>query len=177
MWITASGAAGVAASTLLPSAGFAQAAWPARPVRIVVPYAPGGGNDALARVLAQKLEEQWGKPVVVENRSGGNTIIATEFVARQPADGYTILLASAGEIAAAPSLYGQNLPYDPAKDLVPITLVVRVPNLLVKLPRDWSSKVSRCSPRRRRHPIWRGCTPFGPMWETPVWSRSPSSTR
>ena len=69
-------------------------AFPDRPVRIVVPYAPGGGNDALARVLAQKLEEQWGKPVVVENRSGGNTIIATEYVGRQPPDGYTILMVT-----------------------------------------------------------------------------------
>src|SRR5258708_5509175 len=78
-----------AAASLSPALAF-----PDRPVRIVVPYAPGGGNDALARVLAQKLEEQWGKPVVVENRSGGNTMIATEYVGRQPADGYTILIVT-----------------------------------------------------------------------------------
>src|SRR3954466_16332370 len=79
------------------------AAFPDKPLRIIVPYAPGGGNDALARVLGQKLEEQWGKPVIIENKSGGNTIIATDYVSKQPADGYTILMVST-VFAVNPSL-------------------------------------------------------------------------
>jgi len=107
-------------------------AFPDRPVRIVVPYAPGGGNDALARVLAQKLEEQWGKPVVVENRSGGNTLIATEYVGRQPADGYTILMVTT-VFAVNPSLL-QKLPYDTLKNFTPVVLAGSAPNVLVTKP-------------------------------------------
>ncbi len=107
-------------------------AFPDRPVRIVVPYAPGGGNDALARVLAQKLEEQWGKPVVVENRSGGNTLIATEYVGRQPADGYTILMVTT-VFAVNPSLL-QKLPYDTLKNFAPVVLAGSAPNVLVTKP-------------------------------------------
>jgi tripartite-type tricarboxylate transporter receptor subunit TctC len=107
-------------------------AFPDRPVRIVVPYAPGGGNDALARVLAQKLEEQWGKPVVVENRSGGNTIIATEYVGRQPADGYTILMVTT-VFAVNPSLL-QKLPYDTLKNFAPVVIAGSAPNVLVTKP-------------------------------------------
>jgi tripartite-type tricarboxylate transporter receptor subunit TctC len=107
-------------------------AFPDRPVRIVVPYAPGGGNDALARVLAQKLEEQWGKPVVVENRSGGNTLIATEYVGRQPPDGYTILMVTT-VFAVNPSLL-QKLPYDTLKAFTPVVLAGSAPNVLVTKP-------------------------------------------
>lgn len=108
------------------------AAFPERTVRIVVPYAPGGGNDALARVLAQKLEEQWHKPVVVENRSGGNTIIATEHVSRATADGYSILMVTT-VFAANPSLV-QKLPYDTTKQFTPVILAGAAPNVLVTKP-------------------------------------------
>ena len=118
---------------LLAAASIAPAlAFPDKPVRIVVPYAPGGGNDALARVLAQKLEEQWGKPVVVENRSGGNTLIATEYVGRQPADGYTILMVTT-VFAVNPSLL-QKLPYDTLKNFTPVVLAGSAPNVLVTKP-------------------------------------------
>ena len=118
---------------LLAAASIAPAlAFPDRPVRIVVPYAPGGGNDALARVLAQKLEEQWGKPVVVENRSGGNTLIATEYVGRQPADGYTVLMVTT-VFAVNPSLL-QKLPYDTLKNFTPVVLAGSAPNVLVTKP-------------------------------------------
>jgi tripartite-type tricarboxylate transporter receptor subunit TctC len=105
------------------------APFPDRPVRIVVPYTPGGGNDALARVLAQKLEEQWGKPVVVENRSGGNTIIATAYVSRQPADGTTILMVTT-VFSVNPSLV-EKLPYDTLKSFTPVVLAASAPNVLV----------------------------------------------
>src|SRR3954466_3442114 len=108
------------------------AAFPDRPVRIIVPYAPGGGNDALARVLGQKLEEQWGKPVVVENKSGGNTIIATEFTAKQPPDGYTILMVTT-VFAVNPSLV-QRLNYDTLANFTPVVLAGTAPNVLVTKP-------------------------------------------
>src|SRR5438270_6695087 len=101
------------------------AAWPSpvwsfpdRPVRIIVPYTPGGGNDTLARVLGQKLEEQWRKSVVIENKSGGNTIIATEFVGKQPPDGYNILMVST-VFAVNPALV-PKLPYDTFAHFTPV---------------------------------------------------------
>ncbi len=105
------------------------AAFPDRPVRIVVPYTPGGGNDALARVMGQKLEEQWGKPVVIENRSGGNTIIATDYVSRQPPDGHTILMVTT-VFSVNPSLV-KKLPYDTLKSFTPVVLAATAPNMLV----------------------------------------------
>jgi tripartite-type tricarboxylate transporter receptor subunit TctC len=117
---------------ILFTAGSPALAFPERPVRIVVPYAPGGGNDTLARVLAQKLEEQWGKPVVVENRSGGNTIIATEHTARSAADGYTILMVTT-VFAVNPSLV-PKLPYDTLKQFTPVVLAGTAPNVLVTKP-------------------------------------------
>jgi tripartite-type tricarboxylate transporter receptor subunit TctC len=106
--------------------------FPDRPVRIIVPYAPGGGNDALARVLGQKLEEQWGKPVVIENKSGGNTIIATDYVAKLPPDGYTILMVTT-VFSVNPSLV-QKLPYDTVRDFSPVVLAGTAPNVLVTKP-------------------------------------------
>src|SRR5262249_6941391 len=121
----------VAALTILAAAS-PSLAFPDRPVRIIVPYAPGGGNDALARVLGQKLEEQWGKPVIIENKSGGNTIIATDYVSKQPADGYTILMVST-VFAVNPSLL-TKLPYDTLASFTPIVLAGMAPNVLVTKP-------------------------------------------
>ena len=114
-----------------PSRGRAQAGFPDRPVRVLVPFAPGGGVDIVARLLAEPMRATLSQPVVVENRGGAGGQLGAQAVAKGAADGYTVLLVSAGEIAVAPSLYGKALPYDPARDLAPITLVVRVPNLLV----------------------------------------------
>ena len=119
----------VGASLALPGSSTPAWSFPERPVRIVVPYAPGGGNDALARLLANSLEQQWGKPVIVENRSGGNTIIATEHVARSPADGYSILMVST-VFAVNPSLV-QKLPYDTLGQFTPVVLAGMAPNVLV----------------------------------------------
>jgi tripartite-type tricarboxylate transporter receptor subunit TctC len=125
--------AGVLAGMILGlAAPTPAAAFPDKPVRIIVPYAPGGGNDALARVLGQKLEEQWGKPVIIENKSGGNTIIATDYVGKQPADGYTILMVST-VFAVNPSLV-QKLPYDTLANFTPVVLAGTAPNVLVTKP-------------------------------------------
>lgn len=95
--------------------------FPARPVRLVVPYPPGGANDIVARLLAPRMSEQLGKNVVVDNRGGGNTIIGSEIVAKAAPNGYTILIVAAGH-AINPSLY-PKLPYDTAHDFAPVALI------------------------------------------------------
>jgi tripartite-type tricarboxylate transporter receptor subunit TctC len=106
--------------------------YPSRQVTFVVPFAPAGGTDVLARLLAQKLEQRLGQPFVVENRPGAGTLIATNYVAKSPPDGYTILMA-VSSLAADVTLY-KTLPYDPAKDLALVALVARVPFVLVVSP-------------------------------------------
>lgn len=131
----AAAAAAFGLALAAPSSSRAQSRYPDRPVRLIVPFAPGGGVDIVARLLAEPmrmaLSEGGAVPLVIENKGGAGGQLGAQTVTQAPADGYTILLASAGEIAAAPSLYGKNLPYDPSRNLAPITLVVRVPNLLV----------------------------------------------
>jgi tripartite-type tricarboxylate transporter receptor subunit TctC len=99
-----------------------QQAYPEKAIRVVSPFPPGGAADTLARALAQKMTESFGRPVVVENRVGAGGTIGTGFVAKAPPDGYTILLGNVSTLAIAPSLY-TKLPYDPAQDFSPITLV------------------------------------------------------
>jgi tripartite-type tricarboxylate transporter receptor subunit TctC len=108
------------------------AAYPDRPVRIIVPYAPGGGNDTLARLLGRKLEGLWKKPVIIENKAGGSTIIATEAVSRSEADGYTILMVTT-IFSVNPSLVGR-LPYDTIADFTPVVAAGIAPNVLVTRP-------------------------------------------
>ena len=103
--------------------------WPTKPVRISVPYSPGGGVDVLGRQLAEKLSLQWGQPVIVENRPGSATIAAAELVARSPADGYTILFTISGTISINPHLFAK-LPYDAQKDFAPVTMPALMPQVL-----------------------------------------------
>ena len=107
--------------------------YPSRVIRLVSPYAPGGGTDFLARTIGQKLTEVLGYGVVVDNRPGAGGIIGTESVAKAPPDGYTIMLASPSPIVVAPHLV-KNLPYDPFKDLAPITLISIVPTIMAVHP-------------------------------------------
>ena len=106
--------------------------YPSKPIRIVVPYPPGGFNDTLARTLAQKLTVKWGQPVIVDNRPGSGSTIGTGIVAKSPPDGYTLLVVSFA-FAVNPALYG-SLPYDSAKDFSAIVLAANTPNLLVVNP-------------------------------------------
>ncbi|MBC7782181.1 MAG: tripartite tricarboxylate transporter substrate binding protein [Proteobacteria bacterium] len=106
--------------------------YPVKPIRIIAPYAPGGGTDLLSRFIARKLNEAWGQQVLVENRLGAGGIIGTELVARAPADGYTLLM-TASTHAINPSLF-RKLPYDPIKDFAPIGMVATGPNILVVHP-------------------------------------------
>ena len=107
----------------------AAAEYPVRPIRIVVPSSPGGGIDTLARVLAPRMSETWGKPVIVDNRPGAGGIIGYEIVAKAPPDGYTVLIV-AGGYTLNPSLYAK-LPYDAIKDFERVSLAACAPNLLV----------------------------------------------
>ena len=116
---------------------FAQG-YPAKPVRMIIPYPPGGGNDTLGRLFAAKLGERIGQPVVVENRPGAGTIIGTEAAAKSPPDGYTILLSSIATHALSPNLYAK-VPYDPIRDFAPITLLGIAPTVLV-VPADLPAK-------------------------------------
>ena len=106
--------------------------FPAKPVRLVVPFAAGGSTDIIARVLGQKLNEMWGQPVLVDNRAGGSTVIGTEIVAKAPPDGHTLLVTPA-PFTIVPSL-APRLPYDPHKDFEPITLINTTPLVVVVNP-------------------------------------------
>ncbi|WP_418127964.1 Bug family tripartite tricarboxylate transporter substrate binding protein [Variovorax sp. KK3] len=108
----------------------AAAQYPERPVRLVVPYAPGGGTDNIARLLAAKLAARLAQPVIVENRAGANGIIGSDAVAKSPADGYTLLLAGLGPLAVNPSLF-QKMPYQPSKAFAPVVKVSSAALVLV----------------------------------------------
>lgn len=110
-------------------AALAQERWPAKPVRMVVPFAPGGSTDVLARLVGQKLSERWGQPVVIENKAGAGGNLGADAVAKSAPDGYTLLMAS-GSIAINPSIY-KKMPFDTRKDLVAITNVAGGPMLVV----------------------------------------------
>jgi tripartite-type tricarboxylate transporter receptor subunit TctC len=120
----------VAATFAVASAAWAQSAWPSKPVKIVVPFAPGGTTDILARAVAPELAKAFGQPFVVENRGGAGGNIGAEQVAKAPADGYTLLMGTVGTHGINKSLY-TKLAYDPQKDFAPITLVAGVPNVMV----------------------------------------------
>lgn len=106
--------------------------YPTRAVRLVVPFAAGGSTDIVARVLAQKLNETWGQPVLVDNRAGGSTVIGTDIVAKAPPDGHTLLVTPA-PFTIVPSLT-TKLPYDPHKDFEPVTLINTTPLVVVVHP-------------------------------------------
>jgi tripartite-type tricarboxylate transporter receptor subunit TctC len=107
--------------------------YPRKPLHLIVPFAPGGGNDTVARVIAQNLGAGLGQPVIVENRSGAGGIVGAELAARSLPDGYTLFLGGVGSHAVNPNLHAK-LPYDPVKDFSPITLIASAPSVLVVHP-------------------------------------------
>ncbi|MES1978121.1 MAG: tripartite tricarboxylate transporter substrate binding protein [Pseudomonadota bacterium] len=118
------------------SGSFAQAqpaTYPSRPIRIVVPFTPGGSTDILARSIGQELTKAWGQPVIVDNVPGAGGSVGADKVAKAPADGYTLLMGHIGTLGVNPSLY-PNLPYDAVKSFAPVAWVARVPNVLVVHP-------------------------------------------
>ncbi|OGA61574.1 MAG: hypothetical protein A3G81_06970 [Betaproteobacteria bacterium RIFCSPLOWO2_12_FULL_65_14] len=122
---------------LLLAACFAAAAqaqtWPAKPVRIVVAYPPGGGIDVMARQIADRLGSAWGQPVVVENKPGANTIVATDAVAKSAPDGHTVLMTTDATFSINPHLYAK-LPYNAQRDFIPVTMLVLLQQMLVAHP-------------------------------------------
>lgn len=119
-------------ATLAPSGAGAQDAWPSKPVRLILPFPPGGGTDILGRLIAAQLSSSLGQPVVAENRGGAGGNVGAEAAAKSAPDGYTVVLV-APSLAISPSLYSK-LNYDPVKDFAPISLVATVPNVMITHP-------------------------------------------
>jgi tripartite-type tricarboxylate transporter receptor subunit TctC len=128
--IVTAGLIGLCAALAAPAAA---RGYPAKPVRFIVPFAPGGNTDVQGRLIAHKLTEAWGQQVVVDNRAGAGGTVGVELAARAVPDGHTIVLASFGNVLVGQSLY-KTLPYDPLKDLSPVVLVSTPPGLLVVHP-------------------------------------------
>ncbi|MDQ3189061.1 MAG: tripartite tricarboxylate transporter substrate binding protein [Pseudomonadota bacterium] len=125
--------------------------FPAKPVRIINPFAPGGATDIIARQMAQKLTDAWGQAVVVENRTGASGAIGVEMVAKSPPDGYTLLMATQTTHAANPALYAK-LPYDAVKDFAPLTLAGSTPLALMVRPSLPVSNVKELIDYARKNP-------------------------
>jgi len=120
------------ALAVVPAAASAQA-WPGKTIRIIVPYTPGGSSDIIARAISQPLQDVLKQTVIVENKPGANGNTGTDYVAKSPADGYTLLLCDVGALAITPSVYSK-LPFDPKKDLRGVTMLAYSPHLLVVHP-------------------------------------------
>ena len=123
----------VACSVMLSIPALAADPWPAKPIRVINPWAPGGPADIVARPIMQKLGERLGQPIVIENRAGANGVIGAAAVAKSPADGYTLLFSHVGPIAISPAMQG-DMPYESTKDFEPVTQVVSAPLVLVVRP-------------------------------------------
>ena len=121
------------AGTAIAAHAFAQSTYPAKQVRMVVAFPPGASNDIMGRIVAQRMSQTWGQPVVVENRPGANTIIGAEIVVKAPPDGHTLLIGASSTYTVNPALY-PKLPYDPVRDLVPVTLLGSLPLVIAVNP-------------------------------------------
>lgn len=124
----------VAAIAGVSSPAFAQADYPNKAIRFVVPFAPGGSSDIISRAVANQMSANMGQQVYVENKGGGGGNIAMEDVKRAAPDGYTMILGHIGTLAVNPAMYGAKLPYDPIKDFQPVTLLAVVPNVIAVKP-------------------------------------------
>ena len=131
--VAAAGTLALASGLVAPLAAQAQANFPTKTIRIVVPFPPGGSTDLLARRIGEKLAATWGQPVIVENRAGAGGTVGADYVAKQPADGYTLLMGVTGSNAIAQALY-PKLPYDVVKDFSPVSMVVSAPLVLAVNP-------------------------------------------
>jgi tripartite-type tricarboxylate transporter receptor subunit TctC len=125
--------------------------YPSKPIRLVVGYSPGGGNDLIARIVATRLQAKIKQPVIVENKPGAQSIVAAELVAKAAPDGYTLLVAPSGPMTINPAVYSK-LPYDPLKDFVPVTLLAEFPLLLVVGAEQPVKSVKELVEYARAHP-------------------------
>jgi tripartite-type tricarboxylate transporter receptor subunit TctC len=117
----------------LSGGAFAQAAYPNKPIRLIIPFAPGGTTDIVARIVADRMGRELGQPVIIENRAGGGGAVGADFVAKSPADGYILGMATVSTMATNPAMNPKN-PYDPVKDFSLITNLVNVPNVMTVNP-------------------------------------------
>ena len=125
--------AGATLALAWQASAHAQAPYPDKPIRLVVPFPPGSGTDIVGRLLAQEVSNAWSQPVIVDNRPGASTIVGTEIVANSPPDGYTMVMASNNH-AMNPSLFAKKLPFDPQKDFAAVAQVAILPFILVVNP-------------------------------------------
>lgn len=139
------------AALFLPCCAGAQQNYPVRPVRLIVPYPPGGPTDLIARTVNDLLARRLGQAVVVDNRGGAATVIGAEIAARAPADGYTLLVATITTLAVNPALHGK-LPYHPVRDFAPISMLAAQPYVLVVHPGVPATSVSQLVAYARAHP-------------------------
>lgn len=126
--------------------------FPSKPITIVVPFAPGGGVDVMARLLAEKLRVSLNQPVNVDNKPGASGMLGALAVVRAPADGHTLLLGSAGETAINPFIFKAKMQYAPDKDLAPVTAIVRVPNVLIAPPKAPFSTLDELVAHAKKNP-------------------------
>jgi tripartite-type tricarboxylate transporter receptor subunit TctC len=146
------GRAALAAGALLSlQRGFAADAWPSKPIKLIVPFAPGGGNDTVARVIGQTISTPLGQQVIVDNRPGAGGAVGAELAARAPADGYTLFLGGVGSHAVNPAI-NPRLGYDPVKDFAPVSWIATAPMVLAVHPSVPANTVGEFIAYARKHP-------------------------
>ena len=141
----------LAAAMACATAALAQDAYPTRPVRLIVPYPTGGGADIIGRIVAERLSEQLGRQVIVDNRGGASTVIGAELAAKAPADGYTLLLATITTLAVVPNVKAR-LPYDYDRDFTPVAMLATQPYVLVAHPAAGFTTVPQLISHAKAHP-------------------------
>lgn len=133
------------------TANAAEASYPSQPIRVIVPFGAGGGTDIITRIVTDKLADDLGRPLVIENRAGGNTIIGANAVAKSPANGYTLLSTLDMTMTILPAVY-RSLPFDSAKDFEPVSLLARVPALFVANPKVPANNLKELIAYSKAHP-------------------------
>ena len=141
----------ISAALVVQPTAIAADAYPTKPIRLIVPFAPGGGNDSVARIIGQTISIPLGQPVVIENRPGAGGSLGADLAAKAPADGYTLFLGGVGSHALNPSI-NRNLPYDPVKDFAPITWIASAPMALVAHPSVPANSVAQLIDHARKNP-------------------------
>ena len=141
----------LALAVLLFWSSVALAQYPAKPIHLIVPFPPGGGNDTVARAIAQQISPELGQPVVIDNRPGAGGSVGAELAAKAAPDGYTLFLAGVGSHVVNPNLH-KKLGYDPLKDFAPITLIASAPSVLVVNPKVPAQNIAEFTAYARAHP-------------------------
>ena len=142
------------AALFLCAAGLSHAqpnsAYPSKPIHLIVPFPPGGGNDTVARAIAQQVSPELGQPVVIDNRPGAGGAVGAELAAKAPPDGYTLFLAGVGSHVVNPNVH--KVPYDPIRDFAPVTLIASAPSVLVVNPRVPAQSIAEFTAYARANP-------------------------